>query len=81
MTNPRRRQITLGRALVIVVIAAVVAYAVVQTISIMRRNERTAEAERARWLNLMKGDEWASKKKIRHLHLDPKTARTPKEIE
>ncbi len=68
MGNPRRRQITLRQALVIVAIAAVVAYAFVHGMSIMRASERAAEAERARWLNGMKADEWASKKQ-RHIRL------------
>ncbi len=80
MENPRRCRITLRHWLLIVVIAALIAYAVVQTISTMRRIERAAEVERTRWLQLMKADERASKE-TRIMHLDPKTARVPKEIE
>lgn len=57
MENPRRRRITLTHWLLIVIIAALIANAVLQTISIMQRNERAIpelspedEAERARWV-------------------------------
>jgi hypothetical protein len=57
MANSRRRRITLLHWLLIVVIAAAVSFAVVQTLSILDRNRRAAEAERARWLLEMKLDE------------------------
>jgi hypothetical protein len=60
MANSRRRRITLRHWLLIVGGAAVVSFAVVQTLSILDRNRRMAEAERARWLLQIKLDQQAS---------------------
>ncbi len=72
MENPRRRGITLTHWLLIVIIAALIANAALQTISIMQRNERAIakfsredEAERARWLEEIEEADRKNKESVR----------------